>query len=61
MKKVSMIAAFVLIGGLLSAQPDRGKPNNTPTPFGFVELLIAAGAAFGGKKVYDAKKKADNQ
>lgn len=56
MKRGIIIAAFVLVGGLLSAQPDRGNPNNTPTPFGFVESLIAAGAVFGSKKVYDAKK-----
>jgi len=37
------------------AQP--GNPNN-PVPLdGGISLLIAAGAAFGAKKIYDARKK----
>lgn len=33
---------------------------DAPTPFGFFELLIGAGALYGGKKVYQVKKnKAD--
>ena len=47
---------FVLTVLVLNAQPAKGNPGSTPTPFGFVELLIAAGAAYGGKKVYDKKK-----
>lgn len=36
------------------AQP--GNPNN-PVPLdGGISLLIAAGAAFGAKKIYDARK-----
>ncbi len=30
---------------------------DAPTPFGLVELLIGAGALYGGKKVYDSRKK----
>jgi hypothetical protein len=37
------------------AQPD--APNPAPTPFGFVELLIGAGALYGGRKVHQARKK----
>ncbi|HAD95772.1 MAG TPA: hypothetical protein DCG19_00120 [Cryomorphaceae bacterium] len=29
---------------------------DAPTPFGFVELLIGAGALYGGKKMYNQKK-----
>lgn len=38
------------------AQP--GNPN-APTPFGFVEVLAIAGAAYGGKKVRDYHKSKD--
>ncbi len=43
----------------LSAQPSPPTPGggNAPTPFGFLELLIGAGALYGGKKAYDAKQK----
>ena len=43
----------------LQAQPGPPTPGggNAPTPFGFIELLIGAGALYGGKKAYDAKKK----
>tara|TARA_B000000441_G_C21480008_1_gene197727 strand:+ start:399 stop:521 length:123 start_codon:yes stop_codon:yes gene_type:complete len=33
---------------------------NAPTPFGFVEVLIGAGALLGGKKLHDAKKKKED-
>lgn len=42
--------------GVISAQP--GNPSS-PVPFGFVELLIGAGAAFGGYKAYKSKKTQD--
>ncbi|MGB0177442.1 MAG: hypothetical protein ACPF9D_09760 [Owenweeksia sp.] len=29
---------------------------DAPTPFGFVEILIGAGALLGGKKAYDNKR-----
>ena len=29
---------------------------DAPTPFGFVELLIGAGALYGGRKVYQKTK-----
>ncbi len=29
---------------------------DAPTPFGFIEVLIAAGALYGGKKAYNQRK-----
>lgn len=57
MKKLILVALLATSAYISNAQPNRGNPGTTPTPFGFVEVLIAAGAAFGGKKIYDAKKK----
>jgi hypothetical protein len=45
---------FVLCAFGAIAQPD--NPNPTPTPFGFVELLIGAGAFYGGRKAYQKKR-----
>ncbi len=52
------LSCALLVGsmGLLMAQP--ANPTS-PTPFGFVELLIGAGALYGGKKAYDQRKKKD--
>ncbi|WMN11393.1 hypothetical protein QYS49_38230 [Marivirga salinae] len=47
----------------LRAQPGGGGDGGTPTepdnpvPITGIEYLIAAGAAFGAKKIYDNKKK----
>jgi hypothetical protein len=57
MKKIYVTLLFTLMAYVGYSQPDQGNPETAPTPFGFVEVLVAAGAAFGGKKVYDAKKK----
>lgn len=39
------------------AQPGSGNPGFDPTPIdGGISLLIAAGAALGGKKAYDTYK-----
>ena len=61
MKKTIIAITLVIIGFALNAQPANGNPNTTPTPFGFVEVLIAAGAAMGGKKLYDLKKGKNNE
>jgi hypothetical protein len=54
MKKV-LVLALVLVGAALWAQP--GNPN-PPVPIdGGLGLLLAAGAAFGGKKLYDRSRK----
>ncbi|GEM_PF-2089347 len=48
---------FVLTLGELAAQAPPPPPgSNNPAPFGFVELLIGAGALYGGKKAYDKRK-----
>ncbi|AEV32983.1 PID-CTERM protein-sorting domain-containing protein [Owenweeksia hongkongensis] len=61
MKNINTIAlvALVFIGStlLLNAQP--GNPTSPAPLDGGISLLLAAGAAFGGKKYYDAKKKID--
>lgn len=46
------LCLFTLFAGLAIAQP--GNPT-APAPFGFVEVLIGAGAAFGGYKAYKQK------
>ncbi len=57
MKKFLILASFVLCSVVTYAQP---QPPNNPVPLdGGISLLIAAGAAFGAKKVYDVKKAND--
>lgn len=62
-KKVSLSLVFTIMGLLLFfnvyAQPGPpGNPNDpNPVPITGIEYLIAAGAAFGAKKVYDKRKK----
>jgi hypothetical protein len=47
---------FVLVGVASYSQP--GDPGGDPdVPLGGIELLIAAGAAFGGKKWLNRNKK----
>ena len=50
MKKYFLTLAFILSVCALSAQPS--NPNN-PTPLPGIALLVAAGAAYGAKKMYD--------
>ena len=57
MKKIVLIAALVVSGLTLNAQPSKGNPGGNPTPFGFTEILLLAGAAYGGKKAHDKYKK----
>ena len=59
MKKLALVFTALLTFGIIlnsRAQPDVGKPNVAPTPFGAVEILIAAGAALGGKKAWDYRR-----
>jgi|GEM_PF-1240156 len=39
--------------------PALGQPEDpeAPTPFGFVELLIGAGALYGGRKVHQSSRR----
>lgn len=58
MRNTILTLGFVVAGALaLEAQPNQGNPGGAPTPIGGVALLVAAGAALGGKKLYDANKK----
>ena len=59
MKKSHLfILAVSLITMALYAQPE---PPDDPTPLPGIAWLLAAGAAFGAKKVYDKKREARNQ
>lgn len=40
---------------IMYAQPT--GPNNSPTPFGFLEALLLGGAVYGGKEVLSRMKK----
>jgi hypothetical protein len=54
-KNLTLLLALCLFCAFAAyAQPD---VPDAPVPFGFVELLIGAGALYGGKKVYDKNKK----
>jgi len=56
--KSTLIFSFLIIGlSTLSAQPGPPPPpQDNPVPITGIEYLIAAGAAFGAKKLYDKKK-----
>jgi hypothetical protein len=57
----SILITFILSAGFFSVngQPIPGDPGeqDNPVPITGIEYLIAAGAAFGAKKLYDKKKK----
>lgn len=56
-KLITAFGVMVLTGFVATAQPGRGNPGVNPAPLdGGISLLIAAGAALGGKKIYDARK-----
>lgn len=55
MKKIFTTLCLLTLVVVAYAQP--GPPSN-PVPLdGGISLLIAAGAAFGAKKIYDIRKK----
>ena len=61
-KKVSLALMLVIIGLIFCSrvygQPGPPtEPGDNPVPITGIEYLIAAGAAFGAKKVYDKRKK----
>lgn len=60
MKKLMILTAFFAFGAAIAtAQPQ--NPRN-PVPLdGGISLLVAAGAAFGAKKLYNKKKSADQE
>jgi len=59
-KSTLIFSVFFMGYFSLNAQPGGpgggGDPDN-PVPITGIEYLIAAGAAFGAKKIYDKKKK----
>ncbi len=58
MKKLVITIVVFCAGIALYAQPADGNPGGAPAPIdGGISLLIAAGAAYGGKKAYDVYKK----
>lgn len=61
MKKLVVITIIGLSAVTATAQPSKGNPGGNPTPFGFTEILLAAGAALGGKKAYDKYKEQDTE
>lgn len=56
----TVLTCSLLLGGvtLMLAQPGNGGPG-TPTPIGFVEILIGAGMVYGGRKTYLMRKEKD--
>jgi len=57
---LSTVLVVFLIGvSTINAQPGPPPPppDDNPVPITGIEYLIAAGAAFGAKKLYDKKKK----
>ena len=58
MKKKVLTCGLMLICATSFAQPARGNPGGSPTPIdGGLSLLLAAGAALGGKFIHDQRKK----
>jgi len=57
--KIQLIAAFLIATFAMEAQPSKGNPGGSPTPIGGISLLVAAGAAIGGRALY--KKQQDQQ
>lgn len=56
--KMTLTCSLLLLSiGAVLAQPGSGGSGGpgTPTPFGFLELLISAGVLYGGKKAYEAQ------
>ena len=52
MKKAALIFIFFASSLGLYAQPE---DPDAPTPFGLIELLVGAGALYGGRKVYNRR------
>lgn len=60
--RLRLVALFIFLSSTLIAQPTGGGPGgggnpDNPVPIGGIELLIAAGAILGIKKVYKGVKK----
>jgi len=61
--KLSLFSMFIMLPLISSAQPDpEGDPDAPQTPIdGGISLLIAAGVAYGTKKLYDVKNKKNSE
>ena len=63
LKFVAVVAIILFAGQMYSAPPPppTGSPNCWPPPCvpidGGISILIAAGAAYGAKKIYNSRKK----
>ena len=60
MKRIKLAIVFFLVSLASFAQPGGGGPGgggDPDVPLGGIELLIAAGAAFGAKRWFDKSKK----
>lgn len=56
-KQVVILILFFIPFYGMNAQPgDPGDDPDNPVPIGGIEILIALGALFGAKKVYDIRK-----
>lgn len=58
--KIILVTILFLNANILMSQPGfpgDGEDPDRPVPITGIEYLIAAGAAFGAKKVYDKRKK----
>jgi hypothetical protein len=60
-QKIILTLSFFFLVGIVIAQPPFSSSNALGAPIdGGLSLLLAAGAAYGAKKVYDFRNK-DNQ
>jgi hypothetical protein len=57
--KIALVIFFCFFSTQLLSQPTDpgGDPDDNPVPITGIEYLIAAGAAFGAKKLHDKRKK----
>lgn len=59
MKRLLIITILFVLSGISYAQPGGpggGSDPDNPVPITGIEYLLAAGAAFGAKKLYDKRK-----
>lgn len=57
LKGTLLLIVFLLAANVSMAQPTDPPTPEQPVPIGAIEILMAAGGAFGLKKILDSKKK----
>jgi hypothetical protein len=57
-RHIFLVTLLMLCSFGVFAQPDLP---DAPVPFGFVELLVGAGALYGGRKAYKASRRKEEQ